>query len=354
MEQEDLKSIMLFQLQHINAGTEILTEDVIHETVLSDSDGFGPANSKNNYQNNVIYSISQAGKEVKKWPADWMKMSVAELASKLLMLVLFFSLSFAAKSQLQVTIGAGKSELRDNAITIGLVYLKSFDSIWKNSQYVKVGKTSTLSIYPEMYLQTGTQDAFSSITVRATALFNKFQVTHIRGFATPDPRKVMHNFPISVGAETNNLFNILNGIVEAGYVPWYRGATSSKLLQRTKVGVFLQAGHKFFIDSSGNTAIGGEKDESEERVNRTIARVKGSFGIDSKTIVKINGLDVGLVGTADVWYDFINGATYYRIDGRGRFFLDKERYIDIIYQKGSGAPNFNTGDQFGVGLTITF
>lgn len=352
MTQEDLTSIMLYQLQNLNGSDENLPPDTVHSSILSDKDGYGAANSKNIYRNSIIFTLKKANKEIKKWPADWMSLTVSDLASKLLML-LFLIMPFMSMSQVQVTIGAGKSELRENAITIGLTYLKSFDSIWKNSQYVFVGKNSTFSLSPEVYMQTGTEDAFSSINVKATGLFTKFKTTAIRGYQTPDPTKLMHNFPIAIGAETNNLFNILNGIIEAGYMPWYRGATKSKLLKQTKVGIFLQAGYKFFLDSTGKSAIGGEVDQSKEQIERGIARVKGSFGIDTKTIIKINNLDVGLVGTADVWYDFINGATYYRIDGRGRFFLDKERYIDIIYQKGSGAPNFNRGDQFGLGLTIT-
>lgn len=350
MDQQQLKDVMLYHLQNFNDEAVTLDENTVHETVLSSSDGFGPSNSKNIYRGVIRWTLKKQKMEDKPWPKDWMKSTVADLASKL---IIFLMLLFpvAAQSQLQVNIGAGKTELRDNAVTIGITYLKSFDSIWRNNDYLFAGKNSLFALTPEVNIQTGTQDAFSNINLKMTGLFMTFKTTTVSGIETPNTRKVFNTFPVALGMETNNLFNNVNGIIEAGWVPWYQNATSSALIRNTKFGVFLQGGYKFHINS--DTAVGGAKDESEEIPDRSILRAKGSFGFDTKSIIKINGLKVGLVGSSDVWFDLINSATYYRIEGRGRFYLDQFKYIDLIYQKGSGAPNFNQGDQFSLGLTVT-
>lgn len=355
MEQSQLQDVMKFHLRNLTKAKTEITEDTVINTVLSANDGFGASNSKNIFRGSIRWTIANAKLKDKPWPTGWFVMSVKDLAGKLLA-ILFLLMSFTASAQLSVSIGAGKTDLRDNAVTIGITYLKSFDSIWQQQDYLFAGKRSFFLLTPEANIQTGNQDAFSSITLKATGLLMTFQETTVSGVATPNTGRTFNTFPISLGVETNNLFNAVNAIAEVGWVPWYQAATRSTpaWVKATKFGLFLQAGYKFYVDTTGKTAIGGEIDQSEEDIRSTILRAKGSFGIDTKSILKVNGLDIGLVGTADAWYDFANGAVYHRIDARGRFYLTTENYIDLIYQNGSGAPNFNQGDQFGVGLTITF
>jgi hypothetical protein len=52
----------------------------------------------------------------------------------------------------------------------------------------------------------------------------------------------------------------------------------------------------------------------------------------------------------------MNSEIYYTLEAKVRFYLSqqKDKFFDFEYQKGSGAPNFNQGDQFGIGLTVTF
>jgi hypothetical protein len=323
--------------------------------VLSNSDGYGQSNSKNCFRLLIGWTFKKNGAKEKRWPFNWMELSVKDLASKLLtMLALILSLS--AQAQLRVSVGAGKTELRESAINIAISYMKSFDSIWNNQDYLVAGRNSIFMVSPEANIVTGNQDAFSSITLKATGLLMTFKDTTVMFLSTPNTARTFHTFPVSVGVETNNLFNSINAVVEAGWVPWYQAAQRQipYWIKRTKFGVFIQAGYKFYVDSTGNKAIGGQIDQSLEQYQSTIFRAKGSFGVDTKSILKVNGLDIGLVGSADLWYDFLNGAIYHRIDARGRFYVSQENYIDLIYQKGSGAPNFNQGDQLGIGLTVTF
>jgi hypothetical protein len=97
-------------------------------------------------------------------------------------------------------------------------------------------------------------------------------------------------------------------------------------------------------------------DESKEGLNDPIFRAKGSFGIDTKSLIHFNGVGLGLKGIADGWYDFLHGRVYYVVQGKLRLFLteSEDKFFDFQYQKGSGAPNFNRGDQYGIGLTVTF
>ncbi len=98
---------------------------------------------------------------------------------KLLNILLLISFALSASSQLEVQIGASKTELKQNAVTIGLTYLKSFDSLFGNQEHFIPGKHSFLLITPQLDLRTGTEDAYSSITVKATGLFSTFKTTNL-------------------------------------------------------------------------------------------------------------------------------------------------------------------------------
>jgi len=276
---------------------------------------------------------------------------------KKIVLILLLSLTVIfVKAQLQVTIAASKTELKDNAITIGLTYLRSFDSLFGDQEHFIPGKKSFFLITPELDIQTGTADAFSSITAKATGLISTFKTTTVAGLTTPDFNKTFHVFPVSIGAETNNLFNNINGIFEVGWIPYYQsyGRSSPDWVKKTNFGIFLQAGYKFGIDSMGRTTIGGEIDKSEERPDRGILRAKGEFGINTGELLTISGLKIGLVANAEGWYDALNSAVYHKLEGRARFFLNATQYVDLLFSKGSGAPLFNQAFQAGVGLTLSF
>lgn len=273
---------------------------------------------------------------------------------KKILIALSLLITVAAHSQLTVELGATKTDLKDNAIRLGITYLRSLDSIFGNQEHFIPGKKSFFLITPELDIQTGTEDAFSSINFKATGLLNFFKTTTVAGLITPDYNKTFHTFPISLGVETNNQFNNTNGILEVGWIPYYQsyGRSSPDWVKKTNFGIFLQGGYKFDKDTTG--LIGGEIDESEEKKERGIFRVKGSAGVNTDRLVKIAGFDLGLVGTADGWGDIINSAFYYKLEGRARVYLSSNQYFDMIFSNGSGAPLFNEAFQAGVGLTLKF
>ncbi len=356
MKQEDLQNNMRYHLNNLKKEPIEITDDTIHSDVLKTDDGFGAANTQNIYEYVVKDTFVLNDEEPKAWPENWPSLSVKELAAKLVIFLLILLSSFSAQSQLTVSLGAGKTELKNAAITIGLSYTRSLDSIWGRKTFFKGGKKSLFAISPEANITTGNQDAFSSINIKAVGMWMVFQTTTVSNLKTPNTAKTFHCFPFSLGAETNNLFNTINGIAEIGWVPWYQAYTSTlpDWMKRTKMGIFLQGGYKFYVDSTGKTAIGGQIDQSLELPQREILRTKGSFGIDTKNLTNINGLGIGLVGNADVWYDILHGVWYHHLGAAAKFYISNDSYIMIMYDHGSGAPNFNLGDQFATGLTVKF
>jgi hypothetical protein len=359
MTQEQLQEVMKYHLGSFNDEKVEISDDTIHGDVLSHTDGIrSVGNSADIYPGMVKWSLAREKKKagekpkLKKWPGDWMSQSVKDLAAKILVALLLF-ISVQAKSQVEVNIGAAKTALRDNAITIGLHYLKSFDSVWRNSELFLAGKNSFFTISPQVDIETGNQDAFSSISLKATGMLATFKTKMLNGIEIVESRQTFHVFPISFGAETNNLFNNINGLLEVGWMPYYQN-NASELWKRTRIAFFVQAGYKFKNDTTGSTAEGGEIDQSLEEPNQFLGRFKGSASIDTKEIISINSLNIGIVGSGDVWYDFVNSAIYHRIDVKGRFYISRDQFIDLVYQHGSGAPLFNQGDQYGLALTLRF
>lgn len=273
---------------------------------------------------------------------------------KKIIIALSLLITVAANSQLTVDLGATRTDLKENALRLGITYLRSLDSIFGNQELFLTSKHSFFMVTPELDIQTGTEDAFSSIVLKATGLLNVFKTHTVAGLLAPNYNKTFHSFPMSLGVETNNRFNNTNGILEVGWIPYYQsyGRASPDWIKKTNFGVFLQGGYKFNKDTTGS--IGGEIDESEERERRGILRVKGSFGVNTDKLVKVNGLFLGLVGTADGWGDIINSEFYSKLEGRLRVYLTDNYYFDFLISHGSGAPLFNTATQTGVGLNMRF
>lgn len=84
MTQEQLQEVMKFHLKNFNDESITINDDTVHNTVLSDSDGYGAANSKSIYRAVIRWTMKQNGHEDKPWPGDWFSSSVKTLASKIL------------------------------------------------------------------------------------------------------------------------------------------------------------------------------------------------------------------------------------------------------------------------------
>jgi hypothetical protein len=84
MTNEQLRAVMKFHLGNFNDEAVEVTDDTVHGTVLSDSDGFGAANSKALYKGAIRWTLAKADKRDPDWPREWMDLSVADLAAVLL------------------------------------------------------------------------------------------------------------------------------------------------------------------------------------------------------------------------------------------------------------------------------
>lgn len=347
MTQQELQNVMLDQLRVDGVLNKVgiePTEDTIHSDILSQTDGYGTSNSAGVYKSNVEWAIHNNGDEVKSWDSNWLAMTVKGLSATLVCLLLVLA-GFAQKP-LSVNLSAVRTDQGNSALSLGLSYIPNLSFTGKEK--LKFGKHSILTVNPEVQIMSGSADAFSSITAKITGLEVLFKTHNVGKIVSPDVTKTVHTFPFSLGIESSSRFNFVNALFEAGYVPWYGASATDTWLKHTKFGVFLQAGYKFKTDSIDIA------DQSQEALNSGIFRVKGSASVDTKALISIQNLRLGLAGTGDVWYDFLNAATYYRVAGALRMYLSADNYMDFQIQKGSGAPLFNKGEQWGVGLNISF
>jgi hypothetical protein len=84
MTNEQLRAVMRFHLDNFNDEGVDVTDDTLHKEVLSDSDGFGAANSKALYKGAIRWTLARADKRDPDWPREWMDLSVTQLSLVLL------------------------------------------------------------------------------------------------------------------------------------------------------------------------------------------------------------------------------------------------------------------------------
>lgn len=258
-----------------------------------------------------------------------------------LLLLIFVTGVNAQNSQL--SIGGVNTELGKGAVELGLSILPDINRLSTFS----ARNNSTFSTTPDIQIQVGDEDAFSSIALKYEALFMKFNMTTVAGVQTPDLSRTFHVFSVALGTEADQSLETFNGLIELGYMPWYQNSAKG-ILSKTKFGVFLQGGNKF----SQSVQDGGKSDESKENVDSGILRLKSSFHF-SPQIRVLSKFNISPNGETHAWFDALNGQIYYKLKGAINFnFMDFT--WEWKYEKGSGAPNFNQGEQFGTSLSIRF
>lgn len=298
-----------------------------------------------------------------------MKQKSCRIATLILLSCLVILPTIAQEGEpLNVSIKTILTDFQNEAIGLAIDYTRSLDSMFQVQDILMAQDKSLFQLTPGINVQTGTEDAFSSIQLKLSGIFMTFKTTYVGNQVTPDLNKGFQTFPISLGIETNNRFNTLNTLAEVGWVPWFKKNPDAKALNpfRTiRFGLFIQSGYKFDFVKDGDAVTcpmdtmdvcNGGADESAEEPNSFLLRSKASLKIDTQNLVDLGNVGLGLSGSAHGWYDIKNQAWYYRAEAALRIYFSRkdDKYFDIAYQKGSGAPNFNRGSQFGMGLTVAF
>lgn len=77
-----LRQIMRYHLDHFNSTANEVTDDTVHKDILG-TEGFGSANPARLYHGFISFSLKSAGNPLKKWPHNWLQMTVGDLSGVL-------------------------------------------------------------------------------------------------------------------------------------------------------------------------------------------------------------------------------------------------------------------------------
>lgn len=277
-----------------------------------------------------------------------------------------FSVCAEENTPLSISLGTVRTEAEASAVRFAIDYLEELDLNIENSEISSDGQSgSYLFLTPELSIQSGDQDNFNGLIAKITGNYMLFDVDHDDiGVPTVASGNLVNVIPVSFGFESDEDFSTVSSIVEVGYVPWYLGNHKYKLGINPKVGFFLQGGYKFDVKRDSNQS-GGDRDESAESPDSGLFRIKAAGGIDIP-LLSLNDRKVSFLPArktarsinfmADLagWYDIVNSEIYHKVNTTLRFSLTKDKHFDLKYENGSGAPNFNEGEQFSANLTIQF
>lgn len=213
---------------------------------------------------------------------------------------------------------------------------------------------------PTVAFKAGGNDSFESFVAKVSGFYMLEPPPDEDG--EPNTKARINVFPFSIGIEADRNFNTPAVLAELGWTPiGSRKPIDPNDLAHSErfgldpmrsLGIFAQLGYKFNNESNpaGSPAQGGNVDQSAEKPNEAIARIKGElkYGLALSNSLSVTPKAIG-------WYDIKNGETYYKIEALMRIIFVKDKYaLDFKYEKGSGPPNFNEGDQFSTGLTLAF
>lgn len=260
--------------------------------------------------------------------------------------------SLAAQTSLSV--GSARTDLGNSAIRLSITSSADLGEIAGITPRVSSSGTTAWGYYftPRVRVLTGDADAMEGIALAVSGVF----LPHLRITGTDIERD--QNFwvlPVSVGVESNGTFDWVNTLGEVGVTRIFRTGPLSEIPFR--FGVYGQAGYKAQVSDDTSAAAGGAADESAEALDEMLGRFKGELSIDLPLFrFAEEGPRTQVMFHPTYWYDLVNSESYYRIEGVLRIPLgeDGKQNLDIIYEKGSGAPNFNQGEQFSANLTIVF
>jgi hypothetical protein len=272
------------------------------------------------------------------------------------------------ESTLEAFFGTVRTSAQERGIALAIDYgeklaLQANKAFTRRAVDISGSHPTFFKMTPDFHLKTGDKDAFDGVVAKLKAnwvILPPFKDVEVPGasvrISMPDPEGWFHVITLAGGLESDGSFKTINGLIEAGWEPEVIPAIGG---WQVYTGLYLQGGYKFARDDRNDTGNGdqaaGDKDQSAEKENDILGRFKATLDIKSpEWNIGISDAKLRLIGGATVWYDFVNGEVYHSVKGVARFSLSERQHFDLKYEHGSGAPNFNRGDQFSAGLTILF
>jgi len=285
-------------------------------------------------------------------------------------LILLFSLSFfwvpivqaetnEKEAPLDISISSIRTEAEKAAVGLLVKYVETIDEEYlitnADPQNINPDLGWLFDISPEVEVQIGEKDAFNGIIAKLTGNYIRFDIKKIAEHYTPCSDCYFHVFPFSLGFESDRNFESVSALAEIGYVPYFLKNEKWKLGVKSKLGLFLQAGYKIEVDDDPEAKEGGAVDESAEEPDSEIARIKFDAGTQIDLFSYSKGKQyVALVPRVRLWWDMVNSELYHKVEASIKFPLGSDKSFDLKYENGSGAPNFNEGEQFSANISIKF
>lgn len=261
-----------------------------------------------------------------------------------------------------LSLGTVRTEAERAAVRLAIEYTEQIGEIFRVGAGASVptegGPLTIVDLSPSVTLETGGEDAFNGVVAKLDGNIIFGSITSVAGVLTPCATCFFHVITLSGGFEADRGFDNTAFLAEAGYVPWFQNHFRGQypILAASTVALFVQGGYKADTAESSEVdgAMDGAKDESAEAPGSGVLRLRGEYRLNPVTLAPLGSNHVQLVGAAAGWRDLVNSEWYYRVEGGLRLTLTGDQSFDFLYEKGSGAPNFNEGDQFSANLTIAF
>lgn len=84
LNQTQLRNAIKFQLGNFSSSSDPVSDDTVFSEILSNDDGIGTANSKRIFKSFIRWTLIRNGAEDVNWPANWIDLTVSQLAEKLI------------------------------------------------------------------------------------------------------------------------------------------------------------------------------------------------------------------------------------------------------------------------------
>lgn len=205
---------------------------------------------------------------------------------------------------------------------------------------------------PEVGVEMSGGDAFSAVVAKVGGMSAHFNYGEVPGFGNiPRPDWLL---VYQLGVETDQRGRNPSALLEIGGGPILvsSGGVGMKPTPfAPELLAALQFGYKSKMNSSAES--GGKVDQSAETPDSNLFRAK--LGIQgSYLLAPQSDFKPAINYEATGWRDFVNGRYYHKLSAGLLISVGSARYSVFEYENGSGAPNFNKGDQWSTHLDVSF